>query len=151
MHPKSTPQRRPTTKTGSGDGPPYLWAGLAALAIGILYAVTLSPSTAFWDASEYIATAHILGIPHPPGNPLFVVVARTWEILLSPFGLSSAVRINLFSALALASVTTYAVLGLGSCPGASPRTKSSSVGSGHPHDALHRPVALVFYMQHRAR
>ncbi|MYI06876.1 MAG: DUF2723 domain-containing protein, partial [Gemmatimonadetes bacterium] len=68
-------QRRRANKTGSEDGPPYLWAGVVALAIGILYAVTLSPSTAFWDASEYIATAHILGIPHPPGNPLFVVMA----------------------------------------------------------------------------
>ncbi len=78
--------------------PPYLGAALAALAVWILYAVTLAPSTAFWDTSEYIATAHILGIPHPPGNPTFVVLARAWELLLAPFGLSVAVRINLFSA-----------------------------------------------------
>jgi hypothetical protein len=56
------------------------------------------PTTAFWDTSEYIATAHILGIPHPPGNPLFVLMARAWELLLAPTGLSVAVRINLFSA-----------------------------------------------------
>ncbi len=79
--------------------PPYLWAlGVGTLVL-ILYAVTLAPTTAFWDTSEYIATAHILGIPHPPGNPLFVLLARTADILLSPFGLSTAVRINLFSAL----------------------------------------------------
>ncbi len=92
-------QRFRANKAETEDGPPYLWAGVTALAIGILYAVTLSPSTAFWDTSEYIATVHILGIPHPPGNPLFVVMARTWEILLAPFGFSSAVRINLFSVL----------------------------------------------------
>ena len=86
-------------RNGTVDAPPYLWASVTALAIGILYAITLSPETAFWDTSEYIATAHILGIPHQPGNPLFVVLARTWEVLLAPFGLSSAVRINLFSAL----------------------------------------------------
>ncbi|PZN25788.1 MAG: hypothetical protein DIU71_19275, partial [Proteobacteria bacterium] len=78
--------------------PPYLAAGLATLAVFALYAITLAPTTQFWDTSEYIATAHILGIPHPPGNPLFVVLARAWELLLAPTGLSIAVRINLFSA-----------------------------------------------------
>ena len=78
--------------------PPYLWALASAVALFVLYAITLAPSTAFWDTSEYIATAHILGIPHPPGNPLFVLLARAWELLLSPLGLPVAVRINLFSA-----------------------------------------------------
>ncbi len=81
-----------------GGEPPYAEAGLAALVVFGLYALTLAPTTAFWDASEYIATAHILGIPHPPGNPLFVVLARVWELLLAPTGLSVAVRINLFAA-----------------------------------------------------
>jgi hypothetical protein len=77
---------------------PYLGALLAGLATFALYAITLAPTTAFWDTSEYIATAHILGIPHPPGNPLFVVLARAWELLLAPTGLSVPVRVNLFSA-----------------------------------------------------
>jgi hypothetical protein len=77
--------------------PPYLAAGIASAAVWLLYALTLAPTTGFWDTSEYIATAHILGIPHPPGNPTFVVLARAWELLLAPFGLSTAVRINLFS------------------------------------------------------
>lgn len=78
--------------------PPYLAAALAALGVFALYAITLSPTTWFWDTSEYIATGYIMGIPHPPGNPLFVVLARAWHILLEPTGLSTAVRINLFSA-----------------------------------------------------
>lgn len=85
--------------TSAGPRPPYGWAALAGSAVGLLYVFTLAPTTAFWDTSEYIATAHILGIPHPPGNPLFVVLARTWEVLLAPFGLSTAVRVNLFSTL----------------------------------------------------
>ncbi len=92
-------QEIPAIQDTPDSPPPYGWAALAAAAVGLLYAITLSPSTAFWDTSEYIATAHILGIPHPPGNPLFVVLARTWEILLTPLGLSVAARINLFSAL----------------------------------------------------
>ena len=81
----------------SGATPPYGWALAATLVVALLYIVTLAPTTAFWDTSEYIATAHILGIPHPPGNPLFVVLARAWDIILAPLGLSVAVKINLFS------------------------------------------------------
>ena len=81
------------------DGPPYGWAVIVALGVGLIYAITLAPTTAFWDTSEYIATGHILGIPHPPGNPLFVVLARTWDVLLAPLGLTVATRINLFSTL----------------------------------------------------
>jgi hypothetical protein len=76
-----------------------VYAALAGILVFALYALTLAPTTAFWDTSEYIATAHILGIPHPPGNPLFVLFARAWELLLAPTGLSVAVRVNLFSAL----------------------------------------------------
>jgi hypothetical protein len=79
--------------------PPYGAAAIAGVLVFALYAITLAPTTAFWDTSEYIATGEILGIPHPPGNPLFVVLARAWSILLAPLGLSVAVRVNLFSAL----------------------------------------------------
>lgn len=81
-----------------------LTAGLGAF---LLYVVTLAPTTAFWDASEYIATAHIVGIPHPPGNPLFVIVAKVWSLLLAPTGLSVAVRINLFAAATSAGATGF--------------------------------------------
>jgi hypothetical protein len=83
--------------------PPYGAAALAGVLVFGLYALTLGPTTAFWDTSEYIATGEIMGIPHPPGNPLFVVLARAWSILLSPLGLSAAVKVNLFSALMSAS------------------------------------------------
>jgi hypothetical protein len=78
--------------------PPYRAAVLTGLGVLALYVLTLSPSTAMWDTSEYIATAHILGIPHPPGNPLFVVLGRVWSALLAPFGLPVAVRVNLLAA-----------------------------------------------------
>ncbi len=99
------------------ERPPYRWALLAAAAVFALYAITLGPTTWFWDTSEYIATAHIVGIPHPPGNPLFVLLARAWELLLAPTGLPTAVRINLFSAFMSAGtaffwfLTVHRVLG----------------------------------------
>ncbi|HSG80836.1 MAG TPA: DUF2723 domain-containing protein, partial [Gemmatimonadota bacterium] len=87
--------------------PPYTWAGIVGLAIFALYCITLAPATAFWDTSEYIATAHIVGIPHPPGNPLFIILARTWEILLAPLPLPTAVKINLFSAAMSATAAAF--------------------------------------------
>ena len=87
--------------------PPYLAAVVAGAAIFLLYVVTLAPTTAFWDASEYIATGYILGIPHPPGNPLFVVLARAWIILLSPLGLDVAVRVNLLAAFTSAAASGF--------------------------------------------
>ena len=78
--------------------PPYREGALLGLAIFGLYILTLSPTTAWWDASEYITTGHLLGIPHPPGNPLFVSIARVWSLMLAPLGLPVAVRINLLAA-----------------------------------------------------
>src|SRR6267143_1993960 len=76
--------------------PPYREAGGVALAALVLYVLTLAPTTQFWDASEYITAAHALGIPHPPGNPFFVLVAHVWGLL--PLGADYARRINLFAA-----------------------------------------------------
>ena len=87
--------------------PPYLAAVIAGAAIFLLYIVTLAPTTAFWDTSEYIATGYILGIPHPPGNPLFVVLARVWIILLAPLGLPVAVRVNLLAAFTSAAASGF--------------------------------------------
>lgn len=79
-------------------------AGVSAGAL-LLYIATLAPSTQFWDASEYITAAHALGIPHPPGNPFFVIVAHVWGLL--PFAADYARRINL-----LAAVTSAVSAGL---------------------------------------
>ncbi len=101
---QSTVENEPTERGASASGaadelrPPYVAAAIAGLLVFGLYALTLARTTAFWDTSEYIATAHMVGIPHPPGNPLFVLLARAWTVLLAPLGLSVAVRVNLFSA-----------------------------------------------------
>ncbi len=79
----------------------------AGTGIFLIYVLTLSPSTAMWDTSEYIATAHILGIPHPPGNPLFVVLSKSWSLLMAPLGLPVAVRINLLAAATSAAAGAF--------------------------------------------
>ena len=101
---------RPPSRSVTEQAPPYRAAALAGTAVFFLYVLTLAPTTAWWDASEYIATAHTLGIPHPPGNPLFVVLGRAWSLLLSPLGLPVAVRINLFSAATSAGSAAFLFL-----------------------------------------
>src|SRR5205809_2437535 len=79
------------------ERPPYLMAALVALGTLVLYVLTLAPTTQFWDTSEYIAAAKVLGIPHPPGNPLFTLVAHTWGMI--HWAANYGVRINLFAAV----------------------------------------------------
>ncbi len=82
------------------DAPPYNFAAIVAVAVLALYALTLAPTTAMWDTSEYIAAAKTLGIPHPPGNPLFVLIAYLFGTL--PIAHDFAARINLLAATASA-------------------------------------------------
>lgn len=82
------------------EAPPYRFAGGVSLGIFGLYLLTLAPTTGLWDASEYIAVARVLGIPHAPGNPLFVIVAHAFGLL--PLPVTYAERINLLSATASA-------------------------------------------------
>ncbi|MGH7617545.1 MAG: glycosyltransferase family 117 protein [Gemmatimonadaceae bacterium] len=77
--------------------PSYRAAFIVSLATLVLYLVTLAPSTAMWDTSEYIAAAYTLGLPHPPGNPLFVIIGRVFSVL--PIASSVAVRINILAAI----------------------------------------------------
>src|SRR5690242_13255032 len=94
--------RAPTqTSTDRDYRPSYLAAVITALVILTLYVVTLAPSTAMWDTSEYIAAAYVLGLPHPPGNPLFVILGRVFSIL--PIASSVAVRINILAAICSAA------------------------------------------------
>jgi Protein of unknown function (DUF2723) len=89
-------RRHAETSVHAVPQPSYRIAALVGLAVFALYVATLAPSTAMWDASEYITAAYTLGIPHPPGNPLFVLLGRVASLL--PIS-SVAVRVNLLAAL----------------------------------------------------
>ncbi|HSM58536.1 MAG TPA: DUF2723 domain-containing protein [Candidatus Sulfomarinibacteraceae bacterium] len=86
-------------------------AGLSALFAGIcaflLYLSTLAPDLA-WDyhgadGGELITAAVTLGVPHPPGYPLYTILGRLVAAL--PFG-TVAYRFNLLSALCMSVAVT---------------------------------------------
>ena len=50
------------------------WAVFAVAAI--TYLLTMEPSSSLWDCAEFIATSYKLEVGHPPGAPLFMLMAR---------------------------------------------------------------------------
>ncbi|MDQ3950551.1 MAG: DUF2723 domain-containing protein, partial [Gemmatimonadota bacterium] len=89
-----------TRSTSLPRPPSYLAASAASALVFALYLVTLAPSAALWDAGEYVAAACGLGIPHPPGNPLFVLIGRVTCLL--PIAPNQAMRLNVLTAAATA-------------------------------------------------
>ena len=74
----------------------------------LVYIRTLTPTVPFWDSGEFIATSYILGLPHPPGNPVYTMLGRMMSLI--PV-MSVAWRVNFMSALAsaLAAFFTYLI------------------------------------------
>ncbi|MCB0793703.1 MAG: DUF2723 domain-containing protein [Flavobacteriales bacterium] len=64
------------------------------------YLATIEPTASFWDCGEFIATAYKLEVGHPPGAPLFMILARVASAFVSPENVPVAV--NVLSALASA-------------------------------------------------
>jgi len=60
------------------------------------YVITLAPTVTLWDAGEFITASKVLGVPHPPGTPLFVLVGHVWADVVR-IG-QYAWRLNLMSA-----------------------------------------------------
>jgi hypothetical protein len=84
----------------NGYKPSYIPAAIAAGLVFVLYLLTLAPSVAMWDTGEYMAAVKVLGIPHPPGNPFFMLLGHAFASL--PIPVSYGARINIMAALASA-------------------------------------------------
>ncbi len=69
---------------------------LAAAVAQIVYLITLAPTVTSEDSGELIAAAYTFGVAHPPGYPLWCILARAFCLIPSS---SPAWSINLMSSV----------------------------------------------------
>ena len=86
-----------------------LGAGVVFFISLVVYCWTLAPTVTLVDSGELIVAAYFLGVAHPPGFPLYILLAHLASIV--PIG-SVALRVNFASALfaALAAAMLSLVL-----------------------------------------
>lgn len=66
------------------------------------YLMTLEPTASLWDCGEFIASAFKLEVGHPPGNPVFMVIANFFTLFAGGNTSKVAVMVNAMSGLASA-------------------------------------------------
>src|SRR4051812_18177246 len=94
-------KRRPKTQEESSPRKHVsVCAAFVFVAALLLYARTLAPTVTLVDSGELIVAAHALGVAHPPGFPLYVMLAHLASLV--PIG-NVAVRVNFASAIFAAS------------------------------------------------
>ncbi|MCB5279307.1 MAG: DUF2723 domain-containing protein [Candidatus Cloacimonetes bacterium] len=74
-----------------------------------VYVATQARTMSFWDSGEYATCISILGVPHPPGNPFYIVFGRAIVALLGGF-ISHAVIAAFISGLASAFAVMFTYL-----------------------------------------
>ncbi|MCB5261601.1 MAG: DUF2723 domain-containing protein, partial [Candidatus Cloacimonetes bacterium] len=70
----------------------------------VIYMSTQARTMSFWDSGEYATCISILGVPHPPGNPFYIVIGRAIIALfgwLAPHAIIAAFISALASAFAV--------------------------------------------------
>ncbi len=79
--------------------------GLAVLAVSAFtYLSTIEPTASFWDCGEFIASSYKLEVGHPPGNPVFQLIARFFTIPVKAE--HAAVAVNAMNAI-LSALTIF--------------------------------------------
>ena len=61
--------------------PSTLIGWLLGLLFLLLYGYTMAPTVSFWDCGEFIATSYSLGVGHPPGAPVYQLLAHLFTLL----------------------------------------------------------------------
>ena len=58
-----------------------LWGWIVAFLGTAVYLLTLEPTVSYWDCGEFIATSYKLQVGHPPGAPLYQLLAHCFMLL----------------------------------------------------------------------
>jgi len=74
-------------------------AWLVFLVASFVYISTIEPTASLWDCGEFIATAFKLEVGHPPGAPLFMIMARVASLFAGNDVTQVAKMVNTMSAL----------------------------------------------------
>lgn len=97
--------------------PQVLVASFVFVVTLAVYTLTLSPTAPFWDCGEFITASHIVGVPHQPGTPLYVIFGRVFDVLLGDADITQAAyrtawAVNFMSAFfsALAVMLVYLII-----------------------------------------
>jgi hypothetical protein len=73
-----------------------------------VYLLTVQSNVSFWDCGEFIASAFLLQVPHPPGTPLWLMIGKLFSML--PIGDNIAFRVNMMSVLSSAFTVLFLYL-----------------------------------------
>ena len=65
----------------------------------VIYLMTVEPTVSFWDCGEFILSGFRLQVGHPPGAPLFLMIARIATLFAGGDTSEAAVMVNRLSAL----------------------------------------------------
>src|SRR5687768_7094763 len=104
MHQKISETRTkvPSGQAADGPNPEQLnllkWGVPIGLGLGVflVYLRTLAPTVSGGDSGEFVAVACATGVAHPPGYPLYTMLAKLFTFI--PHG-TVAWRVNLLSAI----------------------------------------------------
>ncbi|TAL79302.1 MAG: DUF2723 domain-containing protein [Bacteroidetes bacterium] len=75
---------------------------VAFLIAAVTFLMTMEPTASLWDCGEFIASGFKLEVGHPPGNPVFMIMARFFTLFAAGNTSKVAVMVNSMSALASA-------------------------------------------------
>ncbi len=95
-------------KQNSFDRTNAIIAAVVFIISFIIYAMTVQRSFSYWDCGEFIACSYTLGIPHPPGTPLFVILGRIFSMI--PFVEDISYRVNYLSVIGSSFTAMFSYL-----------------------------------------
>lgn len=79
------------------------WTGWGVFAMAAtVYLLTIEDSASLWDCMEFIATSFKLEVGHPPGAPLFMMIARIFTMFAGGNVSLVPIMVNAMSGLASA-------------------------------------------------